>query len=64
MDAAMANLIAFLNSFLSYLLLFAVCVAVILIAVKLGIMLRKNKDAKTALEAAEATDQELTEKKA
>ncbi|MBQ7839753.1 MAG: hypothetical protein IJ390_04600 [Lachnospiraceae bacterium] len=60
----MANLIAFLNSFLSYLLLFAVCVAVILIAVKLGIMLRKNKDAKTALEAAEATDQELTEKKA
>ena len=57
----MANLIAFLNSFLSYLLLFAVCVAVILVAVKIGITLRKNKDAKTALEAAKAAESELKE---
>ena len=57
----MANLIAFLNAFLSYLLLFAVCVAVILVAVKIGITLRKNKDAKTALEAAKAAESELKE---
>ena len=45
----MANLIAFLNSFLSYLLLFGVCVAVVAIACVIGIRLRKNKDAKEAL---------------
>lgn len=42
----MANLIAFLNAFLSYLLLFVVCVAVIVAAVRIGIGLRKRKDAK------------------
>lgn len=53
----MANLVAFLNSFLSYLLLFAVCVIVVAVAVKLGITMRRNKDAKDALAASvEETD--------
>ena len=47
----MANLIAFINSFLSYLLLFGVCVAAVIIACLIGVRLRRNKDAKTALEA-------------
>lgn len=45
----MGNLIAFLNSFLSYLLLFAVCVIVVFAAVKAGVFLRKRKDQKDAL---------------
>lgn len=45
----MGNLIAFLNSFISYLLLFAVCVIVVFAAVKAGILLRKRKDQKDAL---------------
>lgn len=45
----MGNLIAFLNSFLSYLLLFAICVIVVFAAVKAGILLRKRKDQKDAL---------------
>lgn len=47
----MANLIAFINSFLSYLLLFGVCIAVAVSAAFLGIRLRRNKDAKDAAEA-------------
>ncbi len=45
----MGNLIAFLNSFLSYLLLFVICVAVVIIAIMIGINLRKRKDQKDAL---------------
>ena len=60
----MANLVAFLNSFLSYLLLFSICAAVILAAVWLGIMLRRNKDEKSAMEAASASEKELAEKNA
>lgn len=53
----MANLVAFLNSFLSYLLLFAVCVIVVVVAVKIGITMRRSKDAKDALAASvEETD--------
>lgn len=53
----MANLVAFLNSFLSYLLLFAICVIVVIAAVKIGITMRRNKDAKDALAASvEETD--------
>lgn len=52
----MSNLIAFLNSFLSYLLLFAICVIVVAAAVKIGITLRKNKDAKEALMNAQNTE--------
>lgn len=52
----MANLIAFINSFLSYLLLFGVCVAVVVIACLIGVRLRRNKDAKTAALEAEQTE--------
>ncbi len=53
----MANLVAFFNSFLSYLLLFAVCAAVVSVAVMLGIKLRRKKNAEEAL----AAQQEETE---
>ena len=42
----MANLIAFINAFLSYFLLFGFIVVLCLIAVLVGIKLRKNKDLK------------------
>lgn len=42
----MANLIAFINSFLSYFLLFAFIGVLCIIAVFVGIKLRKNKDLK------------------
>lgn len=44
----MTNLILFLNSFMSYLVLVLIFVAVILAAIFIGIRLRKNKDAKEA----------------
>ena len=44
----MGNLVAFLNSFLSYLLLFGVFVVIVIIAVAIGITLRKSKDTKEA----------------
>ena len=44
----MANLIAFINSFLSYFLLFAFIIVLCLIAAFVGIKLRKNKDLKDA----------------
>ena len=42
----MANLIAFVNSFLSYFALFAFIVVLCIIAAFVGIKLRKNKDLK------------------
>ena len=42
----MANLIVFVNSFLSYFLLFAFIVGLCVVAVFVGIKLRKNKDLK------------------
>ena len=42
----MVNLIAFVNSFLSYFLLFAFIVVLCTVAVFVGIRLRKNKDLK------------------
>lgn len=42
----MVNLIAFVNSFLSYFLLFAFIVVLCIVAVFVGIRLRKNKDLK------------------
>lgn len=42
----MANLIAFINSFLSYFALFAFIIVLCIIAVFVGIKLRKNKDLK------------------
>ncbi len=55
-DGNVNNFVLFLNSFLSYLLLFVICVAVIIIAVLLGIRLRKNKDAREASIQAAAGD--------
>ncbi|MFI3211784.1 MAG: hypothetical protein R3Y24_00425 [Eubacteriales bacterium] len=49
----MDNLILFINSFLSYLLVFVVVVSLIVIAVKIGIITRKKQDTKAA--ALEAT---------
>lgn len=42
----MNNLILFLNSFLSYLLLFVIMAALVVIACVIGVKLRKSKDAK------------------
>ena len=45
----MANLILFVNSFLSYLLLFVLVVALVIVACIIGVKWRKSKDAKAAL---------------
>ena len=47
----MGNLVAFINSFISYLLVFVVFAAVIIAAVKVGITARHKKDAKDAQNA-------------
>ena len=52
----MTNLVLFLNSFLSYLLLVAVFVLVIGVAVFIGIKLRKRANDKAAVEATEYTN--------
>lgn len=44
----MVNLIAFVNSFLSYLLLFGTFVLIAAVAIFIGITLRKRKDMKEA----------------
>ena len=54
-DKNMTNLILFFNSFLSYLLLFAVIVVLGVAAALIGINLRKKKDAK-AVEVTETAD--------
>ena len=46
MVSGMANLIAFINSFLSYFALFAFIAVLCVVAVLVGIKLRKNKDLK------------------
>ena len=51
----MVNLIAFVNSFLSYFALFAFIIALCVIAVFVGIKLRKNKDLKDS-KAVKATE--------
>lgn len=56
----MDNLILFLNSFLSYLLLFVICVAVIIVAVLIGVKLRRNKDAKDAAMIEETKSSDAT----
>ena len=54
----MGNLVAFINSFISYLLVFVVFAAVIIAAVKVGITARHKKDAKDAQNAQSADAQE------
>ncbi|MCL2718510.1 MAG: hypothetical protein FWE14_06985 [Lachnospiraceae bacterium] len=49
----MTNLILFLNAFLSYFLVYIISAAFVVIAVLLGIRLRKSKDAKEALKSKE-----------
>ncbi len=57
----MINLIAFFNSFLSYLLLFGAFVLIAAVAIAIGIALRKSKNAKAAIvEDAEADTAEDT----
>ncbi len=46
----MAKLILFLNAFLSYLLVFVLIVAVVVVACIIGVKWRKNKDAKAAVD--------------
>ena len=54
----MNNLVAFLNSFLSYLLLFGAFVLIAAVAIAIGITLRKGKNAKAAIE--EESVEEIT----
>lgn len=54
----MSNFISFLNSFLSYFILFGVFVVLALAAVFIGITLRKNKNAKASGIQAESDGQE------
>ncbi|MCM1124198.1 MAG: hypothetical protein NC416_16575 [Eubacterium sp.] len=49
----MANLILFVNAFLSYLLIFVLIVALVIVACIIGVKWRKSKDAKAALNAGE-----------
>lgn len=53
----MNNLILFLNAFLSYLLLFAFIVVLVIIASVIGIKWRKSKDAKLAATGEGAVEQ-------
>lgn len=46
----MTNLILFVNAFLSYLLIFVLIVALVIVACIIGVKWRKSKDAKAALE--------------
>lgn len=53
----MNNLILFLNAFLSYLLLFAFIVVLVIIASVIGIKWRKSKDVKLAAAGEGAVEQ-------
>lgn len=44
----MANLILFVNAFLSYLLCFVLIIALVIVACVIGVKWRKSKDAKAA----------------
>ena len=44
----MGNLILFLNAFLSYLFVFVLIIAVVIVACIIGVKWRKSKDAKAA----------------
>ena len=58
----MSNLVAFLNSFLSYLILFGAFVLIAAVAIFIGITLRKSKNAKVvAEESAEAMTAEVAD---
>ncbi|MEG1847411.1 MAG: hypothetical protein RRX92_04515 [Lachnospiraceae bacterium] len=52
----MNQLILFVNSFLSYLLVFAIVVVLLIVGCTIGIKWRKSKDAKAALEVSATED--------
>lgn len=57
----MTNLILFVNAFLSYLLVFVLIVALVIVACIIGVKWRKSKDAKAALASgADAADGDTT----
>ena len=57
----MNNLILFLNTFLSYIVLMAIIVAVGAIGFTIGVKWRKAKDAKAAAEENEAAKETVSE---
>lgn len=57
----MTNLILFVNSFLSYLLIFILIIALVIVACVIGVKWRKSKDAKAAAAESEAVQTEDTE---
>lgn len=52
-DGKMSNFILFVNAFLSYLLLFVLIIAVVVVACIIGVKWRKSKDARTVATAGE-----------
>ena len=54
----MNNFILFANAWLSYFLLFLIFIAVMILAGTIGVKIRKNKDAKAALEEAAGASNE------
>ncbi|MDD6812409.1 MAG: hypothetical protein PUD93_11165 [Lachnospiraceae bacterium] len=56
----MNNLILFVNAFLSYLLLFALIVVLVIIACVIGVKWRKSKDRKLAEAGEENTEQTVS----
>ena len=57
----MTNLILFVNSFLSYLLIFVFIIALVIIACVIGVKWRKSKDAKAAAAAESVPQAEKTD---
>lgn len=49
----MTNLILFVNAFLSYLLIFVLIIALVVVACIIGVKWRKSKDAKAAMNNSE-----------
>lgn len=47
----MGNLMAFIGEFLSYIIVFVIFIATMIIAGNIGVKMRKSKDAKTAATA-------------
>lgn len=56
----MNNLILFLNSFFSYLLLFIIIAALVIVACVIGVKWRKSKDQKLALSGGGETDETVS----
>jgi len=56
----MTNLILFVNSFLSYLLCFALIVVLVIAACIIGVKWRKSKDAKAAQAAVPEGEEQTT----